>query len=133
MVEPAGQDSHVDSESEARLARLERENQDLRAEAIEARHRLLVNRDHTIGTEAEIGRLNRDILRLQAEVVTSRKRIRALQKRKNGLMKRNEALQGKLAAAQARTRTLRTELDREKAARVPLSRKIARRLRGGRP
>lgn len=133
VVEPAGQETRVDNEPESRLAQLERENQDLRAEVIEARHRLLVNRDHVVGTEAEIGRLNRDVLRLQAEVVTSRKKVRALQKRKNGLMKRNEVLQGKLAAAQARTRTLRTELDREMAARVPLSRKIVRRLRGGRP
>ena len=75
------------------------DTESLRAEVIEARHRLLVHRDHVVGTEAEIGRLNRDVLRLQAEVITSRKKIRALQKRKNGLMSRNADLQAKLAGA----------------------------------
>ena len=114
------------------LARLEQDNEALRAEVLEARHRLLVNRDHVVGTEAEIGRLNRDILKLQAEVIASRKKVRALQKRKSGLMSTNADLQAKLTAARRRTQELRAELDRQVAARVPLSRRIAGRLRGGR-
>jgi predicted nucleic acid-binding Zn-ribbon protein len=105
----------------------------LRAEVLEARHRLLVHRDHVIGTEAEVGRLNRDILLLQSELNGSRKKIRALQKRKSGLMSRNADLQAKLAAARGTTRQLRAELEREREARVPLSRRVLRRLRGGRP
>jgi predicted nucleic acid-binding Zn-ribbon protein len=131
-VEPAGQETRVDNEPEPRLAQLERENQDLRAEVIEARHRLLVNRDHVVGTEAEIGRLNRDVLRMQGELITARKKIRALQKDKSGLVGRNQDLRSKLQATRARAESLRAALDREVAARVPLSRTIVRRLRGGR-
>lgn len=117
---------------EPRIARLERENEAMRLEVIDARHSLLVNRDHVIGTEAEIGRLNRDVLRLQGELISARKKIRALQKRKSGLMDRVEDLQAKLTATRARTQALRAELDRQAPARAPLSRRIARRLRAGR-
>ena len=46
------------------MAQLESENEALRREVVNARHSLLVNRDHVVGTEAEIGRLNRDIIRM---------------------------------------------------------------------
>lgn len=124
MVEPAGNDS--------RVAQLESDNEALRREVVEARHSLLVNRDHVVGTEAEIGRLNRDILRMQAELVASRKKIRALQNRKKGLMARTRDLETKLKAARSRNQQLREELDRQVAARVPLSRRVVRRLRGRR-
>ena len=122
MVEPAGNDP--------RVAQLESDNEALRREVVDARHSLLVNRDHVVGTEAEIGRLNRDILRMQTELVASRKRIRALQNRKKGLMTRTRDLEGKLKAARTRNQQLREELDRQVAARVPLSRRVVRRLRG---
>ena len=124
MVEPAGNDS--------RVAQLESDNAALRREVVEARHSLLVNRDHVVGTEAEIGRLNRDILRMQAELVASRKKIRALQNRKKGLIARTRDLETKLKAARSRNQQLREELDRQVAARVPLSRRVVRRLRGRR-
>ncbi len=127
IVEPTGQEPDLDTTGTTA------DPAALRAEVIEARHRLLVHRDHVVGTEAEIGRLNRDILRLQAEVIGSRKKIRDLQKRKNGLMSRNSDLQAKLAAARKATQQLRADLERERAARVPLSRRVVRRLRGGRP
>ena len=133
MVEATGHEPRADApEPESRESELEQVNDALRAEVIEARHRLLVNRDHVIGTEAEIGRLNRDVLRLQAEVNASRKRIRALQKRKNGLKDRAEDLQAKLTAARRRTQELRAELDSRAAAAVPFSRRVLRRLRRGR-
>lgn len=133
MVEPTERDTRVDAETmESRAARLEDENAALRREVLDARHSLLIHRDHVVGTEAEIGRLNRDILRMQGELVTSRKKIRALQKRKNGLMARTEDLQAKLATARSRTQGMRAELDRHDPAPVPLSSRIARRLRGGR-
>lgn len=122
MVEPAGNDP--------RVAQLESENEALRREVVDARHSLLVNRDHVVGTEAEIGRLNRDILRMHTELVASRKRIRALQNRKKGLMARTRDLETKLKAARSRNQQLREELDRQVAARVPLSRRVVRRLRG---
>ena len=122
MVEPAGNDP--------RVAQLESDNEALRREVVDARHSLLVNRDHVVGTEAEIGRLNRDILRMQTELVASRKRIRALQNRKKGLMTRTRDLEAKLKAARSRNQQLREELDRQVAARVPLSRRVVRRLRG---
>lgn len=121
-MEPAGNDR--------RVAQLESDNEALRREVLDARHSLLVNRDHVVGTEAEIGRLNRDILRMQAELVASRKKIRALQKRKNGLMARTRDLESKLRAARMRNRRLSEELDRQVEARVPLSRRVVRRLRG---
>jgi len=133
MVEPTEPDARADAgEAESPVARLERENEAMRREVLEARHSLLVNRDHVVGTEAEIGRLNRDVLRMQQELISSRKKIRALQKRRNGLASRNQDLQGQLTAARARTQALRAELDRQVAARVPLSSRVARRLRGGR-
>jgi len=122
MVEPAGNDP--------RVAQLESDNEALRREVVDARHSLLVNRDHVVGTEAEIGRLNRDILRMQTELVASRKRIRALQNRKKGLMTRTRDLEAKLKVARTRNQQLREELDRQVAARVPLSRRVVRRLRG---
>ena len=122
MVEPAGNDP--------RVAQLESDNEALRREVVDARHSLLVNRDHVVGTEAEIGRLNRDVLRMQTELVASRKRIRALQNRKKGLMTRTRDLEAKLKAARTRNQLLREELDRQVAARVPLSRRVVRRLRG---
>ena len=122
MVEPAGNDP--------RVAQLESDNEALRREVVDARHSLLVNRDHVVGTEAEIGRLNRDILRMQTELVASRKRIRALQNRKKGLMTRTRDLEAKLKAARTRNQQLREELDRQVAERVPLSRRVVRRLRG---
>jgi chromosome segregation ATPase len=122
MVEPAGNDP--------RVAQLESENEALRREVVDARHSLLVNRDHVVGTEAEIGRLNRDILRMQTELVASRKRIRALQNRKKGLMTRTRDLETRLKAARSRNQQLSEELDRQVAARVPLSRRVVRRLRG---
>jgi predicted nucleic acid-binding Zn-ribbon protein len=112
------------------VAQLESDNEALRREVVDARHSLLVNRDHVVGTEAEIGRLNRDILRMQTELVASRKRIRALQNRKKGLMTRTRDLEAKLKAARTRNQQLREELDRQVAARVPLSRRVVRRLRG---
>lgn len=121
-----------DSADDPRIARLEAENAAMREEVLAARHSLLVNRDHVVGTEAEIGRLNRDVLRMQTELIAARKRIRALQHRKDGLVRRTRNLEDKLGAARRRTRTLRAELDRQVAAGVPLSRRIARRLRGGR-
>lgn len=133
MVEPAGQEPRVDvGATESRLDELERDNQAMRREVLEARHSLLVNRDHVVGTEAEIGRLNRDILRMQQELITARKKIRGLQKDKSSLVRRNQDLRTKLGAARSRSQSLHAELDRERAARVPLSRKVVRRLRSGR-
>ena len=47
-------------------------------------------------------------------------------------MNRNSDLQAKLAAARRANQQLRAELERERSARVPLSRRVVRRLRGGR-
>lgn len=132
MVDPTARDARVDAgEADSLVERLKQENEAMRLEVIEARHSLLVNRDHVVGTEAEIGRLNRDVLRLHQELATSRKRIAALQKRKNGLLARNEDLQTKLAAVRSRAGNMRAELDSRAPSEVSLSRRIARRLRGG--
>lgn len=114
------------------VERLQQENEAMRLEVVEARHRLLVNRDHVVGTEAEIGRLNRDVMRLQVELNESRKKVRALQTRKRALQDKVSDLQGKLATTRARVRTLSGQLEQRPVAAPSFTRRVARRLRGGR-
>lgn len=105
-------------------------------EVVAARHSLLVNRDHVVGTEAEIGRINRDVLRLTQELAQSRKRVRALTDRRDDLLQRVQGLRARLATAQQRNRSLSDRLRRlEQQERPPASppwRRVARRLAGRR-
>lgn len=112
---------------EARALRGERE-------ALEARHRLLVQRDHAVGAEAEIGRLNRDIISLSDQLMVATKRAKSLTRRKEGLTSQVESLRGRLAAAQKNNQGLQRRLaaaEERSATRPSFTRRVARRLRGG--
>lgn len=103
-------------------------------EVVAARHRLLVNRDHVVGTEAEVGRLNRDILRLTQELARSRKRVQALTDRRDGLIERVESLRSRRATAEKRTRALTARVHELEGQRQdpPRWRRLARRVAGRR-
>lgn len=103
------------------------------AEVLEARHTLLVNRDHVVGTEAEIGRLNRDVMQLTSKLQQATKRVSALERRKGSLLDKVEQLRTELGRARARNKALDgrvRELQQQAASQVSFTRKVARRLRG---
>lgn len=92
-------------------------------EVLEARHQLLTQRDHVIGTEAEVARLKGDHARLRGELTRVRKqvsnlreRVKESRERIQRLTRRNERLAAELEAA---------------LARPSLARRVVRRLRGG--
>lgn len=104
------------------------------AEALEARHRLLIQRDHAVGTEAEVGRLNRDIISLSDRLSFATKRGKTLTRRKEGLTSQVESLRGRLAAAQKKNQGLQrrlSEAEQRLTSRPSFTRRVARRLRRG--
>ena len=103
-------------------------------EVLEARHALLVNRDHAIGVEAEVGRLNREVTRLTYELRRNKQRVAALEKRRDALTDRVEELRGRLAESRTRNKALQSRMAAvEGAGTAPsLATRIARRLRGAR-
>ena len=104
------------------------------AQAIQSRHRLLIQRDHAVGTEAEIGRLNRDIISLSDKLSYATKRGKALTRRKEGLTTQVESLRARLAAAQKNNQGLQrrlAEAEQRHAPRPSFTSRVARRLRGG--
>lgn len=116
------------------LASYEERAQRGEAEAVEARHRLLIQRDHAVGTEAEIGRLNRDIISLSEQLSHATKRGKALTRRKEGLTTQVESLRGRLAALQKSNQGLQRRLgaaEQQLASRTSFGLRLARRLRGG--
>lgn len=93
------------------------------AEVLDARHQLLTQRDHIIGTEAEVTRLQRDHERLKADLARSRKqlanvraRLKDARARLQGLTRRNQTLVGQLEASRGR---------------ASFARRAVRRIRGG--
>ncbi len=103
-------------------------------EVLEARHALLLNRDHVVGVEAEIGRLNHDVIRLTSDLNTATRRVSALDKRKAGLSDKVSRLRAQLRTAQSRNQRLTsrlTELEQRAQAPTSFARRVARRLRGG--
>ncbi len=102
-------------------------------EVLEARHAQLLNRDHVVGIEAEVGRQNDEILGLNGALrkVTARaerladrkesqaKRLKATQARMEGVRKRNAGLTRRVA-----------ELEAALSGSPSLARRAARRLRG---
>jgi septal ring factor EnvC (AmiA/AmiB activator) len=106
----------------------------LQDEVLAARQALLVNRDHVVGTEAEVGRVNRDVVRLTHELAETRKRVRALTRRRDDLTERVETLRARLAAVQKREARLSRRVQELDASSRGSStaRRIARRLLGRR-
>ena len=96
--------------------------QDWEAEVLAARHDLLTQRDHIIGTEAQVARLSSVNKELRAELARLRKNTKEvrgkLQEQRQitqRLRKRIETLEGELEAARARP---------------SLARRVASRVRG---
>lgn len=121
-----------DSDAEAALAEQVALVKAFEKEVMEARHAQLLQRDHIVGIEAEIGRQNDEILRLHGALRRLQGREQRLTKRKGAQGKRIRGLQGKLETARKRNAAL-TRRVRELEARaehVPLTRRVVRRLRG---
>lgn len=101
-------------------------------EVMDARRAQLVNRDHVVGIEAEIGRQNDEILRLNATLRRLQGREKRLTSRKVSQAKRIAGLQTRLEAAKKRNAALGRRVNELEgsAQRPSLARRVARRLRG---
>lgn len=106
------------------------------AEVLEARHRLLVNRDHFIGVEAEVGRLRRDLARAASQLAAGQRRLKRVTARREELKERLDGSRERLQASQqrikrltARIETLEAELATART-RTSFARKVAKRVRG---
>ncbi|MBL0747190.1 class I SAM-dependent methyltransferase [Nocardioides baculatus] len=101
------------------------------AEVLEARHAQLLQRDHIVGIEAEIGRQNDDILRLHGALRKVTARAERLAERKKAQGKRISGLQSRLTTARDRNARLeRRVAELEGAGSRSLAARVARRLRG---
>ena len=74
----------------------------LRGEVAQARHAVLVNRDHIVGLEAQNGRLQRDLSLLTLELKKTQRRLRAVTMRRDELTQRLQQARQRLQRAQAR-------------------------------
>ena len=104
----------------------------LRRELTEARHAQLVQRDHIVGIEAEIGRQNAQILTLNAALRKASARAKRLDERKRAQAKRIDGMQAKLGAARKRNAALARRVEELEASRSrpSVARRVVRRLRG---
>ena len=94
----------------------------LRAEVVEARHRLLTVQDHLVGLEAENGRLNRDLTRVTMELRLARRRTKKLTEQRDDLRQRLQDVRTRLERNRARVAEL-------EAPRPSVARRAARRVR----
>lgn len=101
-------------------------------EVLEARQAQLVQRDHVVGIEAEIGRQNDQILQLNSVLRRHASREKRLTARKTAQGRRIKALQGKLETARQRNAALTRRVRELEANAAPpsLTRRVVRRLRG---
>lgn len=94
----------------------------LRAEVVEARHRLLTVQDHVVGIEAENGRLNRDLTRVTTE-------LRQVRRRVNNVTKQRDELRTRLQDVRTRLERNRARVAELEAPRPSIARRAARRVR----
>ncbi|MBD3926646.1 methyltransferase domain-containing protein [Nocardioides cavernae] len=97
----------------------------LTADVAQARHAVLVNRDHVIGLEAENGRLNRDLTRVTMELRQLRRRTKSLAQQRDELRQRVQDLRTRLDRNRARV----AELESTGTGRPSIARRAARRVR----
>lgn len=130
-VDPGGHGNDRDADLRKQLAVMAARARELEDEVLEARHAQLINRDHVVGIEAEIGRQNADILRLSADLRRLQGREKRLRARKAAQAKRIDGLETKLAAARKRNAALTRRVSELEASIPPpsLARRVARRLR----
>ncbi|GAA1444832.1 hypothetical protein GCM10009641_64680 [Mycobacterium cookii] len=100
-------------------------------EVLEARQAQLVQRDHVVGIEAEIGRQNDQILQLNGMLRRLSGREKRLTARKTAQARRITGLRAKLETAQARNAALARRVRELEASAAPpsLTRRVVRRLR----
>lgn len=102
-----------------------------RVEVDRALHDQLLQRDHVIGIEAEVGRQNAQILKLSGELRAAKGQAARLRKRKVAQAKRIRVLRRKLEEERQRNGRLSrrvAELEQSRG-RPSLARRVARRLR----
>jgi chromosome segregation ATPase len=106
--------------------------QELEAEVLKARHAQLLNRDHVVGVEAEIGRQNADIIRLNVDLRKLQGRAKRLNARKIAQAKRIAGLQAKLDNVRKQNAALTRRVGELEASAVrpSLARRVVRRVRG---
>jgi SAM-dependent methyltransferase len=97
----------------------------LKAEVAQARHSVLVNRDHVIGLEAQNGRLQRDLSLVTLELRKAQRRVRGLAKRRDELTARLQETRQRLE----RNRKRVAELEAAPTAPVSIPRRVVRRAR----
>lgn len=127
----SGHQTVRDADLREQLTVLAARARELEDEVLEARHAQLLNRDHVVGIEAEIGRQNADILRLTGELRRLQGREKRLRTRKAAQAKRIAGLQSKLETARRRNGALTRRVAELEASIPPPSfaRRVARRLR----
>lgn len=111
---------------------LAKQVEEFEREVLEARQAQLVQRDHVVGIEAEIGRQNAQILELHSMVRRLKGREKRLTARKTAQAKRIQGLQTKLETARRRNAALTRRVSELEANAAPpsLTRRVVRRLRG---
>jgi chromosome segregation ATPase len=87
-------------------------------------------RDHVIGTEAEVGRLSRDLALAFAELKRAHRRGERLSERRDELRVRVDQLRGRLDKSRQEVQRLR-QRQAEAEGRPSFTSRVARRLRGG--
>lgn len=96
---------------------------------IEAQHAWLVNRDHNVGIEAEVGRLNRDIVLLSQENALLRRKLAAVTKRRDNLQTKVRQFRKQLGNARRRNARLTARLREMEQQPRSFPRRVAGRLR----
>ncbi|GIN05828.1 hypothetical protein Pve01_74860 [Planomonospora venezuelensis] len=126
-----GHGTELNADLREQLAVMAARNRELEDEVLEARHAQLLNRDHVVGIEAEIGRQNADILRVSADLRRLQGREKRLRTRKAAQAKRIDGLETKLVAARRRNAALTRRVAELEASIPPpsLARRVVRRLR----
>jgi SAM-dependent methyltransferase len=121
-----------DSDSSRALAEQVALVKHFETEVIEARQAQLVQRDHIVGVEAEIGRQNDQILQLTHMLRRLDGREKRLTARKTAQARRIKGLRAKLETAQQRNAALSRRVRELEAAAAPrsLTRRVVRRVRG---
>lgn len=101
-------------------------------EVLEARQAQLVQRDHIVGIEAEVGRQNDQILQLNSMLRRLDGREKRLTARKTAQARRIKGLQAKLETARRRNAALTRRVRELESDVAPpsLTRRVVRRLRG---
>ncbi|GAA5123447.1 hypothetical protein GCM10023339_43370 [Alloalcanivorax gelatiniphagus] len=96
----------------------------------EARHELLVSRDQVLGSDAEVGRVNRDLTRMAQELRATTRRLRRASERREELQQRLTRAKQRQEAQVGRLRQRVDQLEAElAAARTSYPRRVVRTVR----